>query len=313
MTRRSRRAETPGPSGFLVVDKAPGMTSHDVVDAARRWFGTRRIGHLGTLDPRATGVLPLAVRDATKLAPYVPTDPKLYVGSIRLGIATDTYDAEGEVVRRHEGELPSEEKVRAALESFVGEIEQIPPMYSSVKHAGEPLHRLARRGETVERAPRKVRIDRIEVHSFRSPDVEVEVECSGGTYVRSLAEDLGTMLSCGAHLLELRRLRSGPFALADAVPLEEMADAAERGEAHARLVAPQDALAMTQVHLTEDDARRVQHGGDVPCPPVAGPPPRPGRRVAALDPGGRLLAIMDVRPDRRLHPVRVLAPVDPQG
>ena len=313
MTRRSRRAETPGPSGFLVADKPPGVTSHDVVNAARRWFGTRRVGHLGTLDPRATGVLPLAVRDATKLAPYVATEPKVYAGSIRLGIATDTYDAEGEVVRRHEGELPSEEKVRAALEEFLGEIEQIPPMYSSVKHGGEPLHRLARRGETVERAPRQTRIDRIDVHSFRSPDIEVEVECAGGTYVRCIAEDLGAALSCGAHLLELRRTQSGPFGLAEAVPMEEMAAAAERGEADSRLVLPQTALAMAQVELSEIDARRVQHGGDVPCPPVAGPPPRPGRRVAALDPAGRLLAIMDVRPDRRLHPVRVLAPVDPQG
>ena len=313
MTRRSRRGERPGPSGFLVADKPPGMTSHDVVNAARRWFGTRRVGHLGTLDPRATGVLPLAIRDATKLAPYVATEPKVYVGSIRLGVATDTYDAEGEVVRRHDGDLPSEEKVRAALESFLGEIDQVPPMYSSVKRGGEPLHRIARRGETVEREPRRVRIDRIDVHAFRSPDVEVEVECSGGTYVRSLAEDLGAALSCGAHLLELRRTRSGPFSLEQAVPLEAMAAAAERGEAESRLVAPADALAMPRVELSEVDAGRVRHGGDVPCPPVAGPPPRPGRRVAALGPDGRLLAILDVRPDRRLHPVRVLAPVDPQG
>jgi tRNA pseudouridine55 synthase len=313
MTRRSRRAEEPGPSGFLIADKPPGLTSHDVVNAARRWFGTRRVGHLGTLDPRATGVLPLAVRDATKLAPYVASDPKIYVGSIRLGVATDTYDAEGEVVRRHEGELPSEEKVRAALADFVGEIDQVPPMYSSVKHGGEPLHRLARRGETVERAPRRVRIDRIDVHAFRPPDVEIQVECSGGTYVRCLAEDLGVALSCGAHLLHLRRTRSGPFGLDGAVQMEEMAAAAERGEAESHLIPAQDGLAMPRVELPAADARRVQHGGDVPCPPVAGPPPRPGRRVAAIDPAGRLLAIMDVRPDRRLHPVRVLAVVDPQG
>ena len=163
MSKRSRREEAPGPSGFLVVDKPEGPTSHDVVTLTRRVLGVSRIGHTGTLDPLATGVLPLAVRDATKVVPYVPTDPKVYTGSIELGAATDTYDAEGTVLRRHEGPLPGEEAVRAALRAFVGEILQVPPMYSSVKHEGEPLHRIARRGGHVEREPRKVRIHSIAV------------------------------------------------------------------------------------------------------------------------------------------------------
>jgi tRNA pseudouridine55 synthase len=291
MTKRSRRGETPGPSGFLVVDKPAGMTSHDVVDAARRSFGTRRIGHLGTLDPLATGVLPLAVRDATKVVPYVPTDPKVYAGSIELGTATDTYDAEGAVLRRHEGPLPGEEAVRAALRNFVGEILQVPPMYSSVKHAGEPLHRIARRGGHVEREPRKVHIESIEVSAYRPPLVDVKVVCSGGTYVRSIADDLGRELGCGAHLAFLRRDRSGPFLAAQAVSLEALADAATREAAGTLLVPPASVLGLPVVTLAPAQVRRVSHGGEVPSPP----------------------SLMEVRPDRCLHPLRVVHSVAPQG
>ena len=175
MSRRSRRekAEAPGPSGFLVVDKPAGWTSHDVVDAARGWLGTQRIGHLGTLDPQATGVLPLAVRDATKLAPFVPSDPKVYRGVIRLGAETDTLDGDGQVLTRFEGALPEVDAVRAVLTTFLGEHEQIPPMYSAVKQGGVPLYRLARRGEEVERAPRKVRIDSFTLLRYDPPEAEV--------------------------------------------------------------------------------------------------------------------------------------------
>jgi tRNA pseudouridine55 synthase len=296
-----------------VVDKPRGLTSHDVVDAARRALGTRRVGHLGTLDPLATGVLPLAVRDATKLVPYVATDPKVYAGSIELGTATDTFDAEGVVVSRHEGELPGEAAVRAALGAFLGEILQVPPMYSSVKHAGEPLHRIARRGGHVERAPRKVRVHRAEVRGYRPPLVDVEVVCSGGTYVRSLADDLGRALGCGAHLANLRREQSGPFVAAQAVSLPQLEEAAARGAAEALLLAPVAVLGLATFSLTAGQARRVSHGGDVPAPPAVGPPPAPGTRVAALDEQGQLVALMEVRPDRRLYPLRVIQSVAPQG
>lgn len=312
MTRHPRRGETPGPSGFLVVDKPPGMTSHDVVDAARRALGTRRIGHLGTLDPLATGVLPLAVRDATKLVPYVATDPKIYSGSIELGSATDTYDAEGTVLRRHPGPLPGEDAVRAAVRGFVGEVLQVPPMYSSVKHAGEPLHRIARRGGHVERAPRKVNIQSIDVLGYRPPLVDVKVVCSGGTYVRSLAEDLGRALGCGAHLAHLRRDRSGPFLAAQAVSLEALEEIAASG-AVATLLAPTAVLGIPVVMLAPAQVRRVSHGGEVPSPPSVGPPPQPGTRVAAVDGEGELVALMEVRPDRRLYPLRVVRSVAPQG
>ena len=309
MTRRS--AERPGPMGFLVVDKPVGWTSHDVVDAARRWFGTRRVGHLGTLDPLATGVLPLAIREATKLVPFVSVGDKVYVGTIRLGVSTETYDGEGRVTHEHDGPLPAEAAVRRALESFVGEIEQLPPMYSSVKRHGVPLHRLARRGEEVERATRRVRIREIRMHHYAPPEIGIEVACSPGTYVRTLAHDLGEQLGCGAHLSGLRRTRSHPFELAQALGPEECEARAANGTLASALVPPDVALGLPRVSLSATQARRVLNGGDLPVAEARGelergPLPKPGDRVSALSPDGRIVAVMELRPDRRLHPLRVL-------
>jgi tRNA pseudouridine55 synthase len=299
--------------GFLVVDKPVGWTSHDVVDAARRWLGTRRVGHLGTLDPLATGVLPLAIREATKLVPFVGAGDKVYVGTIRLGVATETYDGEGRVTREHDGPLPSEAAVRAALDSFVGETLQVPPMYSSVKRHGVPLYRLARRGEEVERAPRPVSIRELRMHHYAPPEIGIEVTCSPGTYVRTLAHDLGEKLGCGAHLSGLRRTRSDPFELAQALGPEECEARAAAGTLDAALVAPDAALRLPRVRLTGTQARRVANGGDLPVAEARGelergPLPRPGDRAAALSPDGTLVAVMELRADRRLHPLRVLAP-----
>ena len=302
-----RVAEKPGPAGFLLVDKPTGWTSHDVVDAARRWLGTRRVGHLGTLDPLATGVLPLAIRAATKLAPYITDSRKSYVGSIELGVETDTLDAEGQVLRTHEGALPDEGAVEEALIDFEGEIEQVPPMYSAVKLSGVPLHRLAREGKHVERAPKKVRIDRIELVSFRSPLVELSVECSPGTYVRTLADDLGRRLGCGAHLRNLRRHRSGPFVLNAALTPEQLAEAAESGKIEQYLIPAVDVLGLAVVQLGPEEARRVKHG----CEVGASAQLAAGGRVAAVEPSGELLAVMEVLPGRRLKPLRVLQSVAP--
>jgi len=310
MSRRSRRdkPEAPGPSGFLVVDKPAGWTSHDVVDAARQWLGTQRVGHLGTLDPQATGVLPLAVRDATKLVSFVPSDPKVYRGVVRLGAETDTLDGDGQVVARFEGALPDETAVRAVLTTFLGEHEQIPPMYSAVKQAGVPLYRLARRGEEVERAPRKVRIDSFTLQRYDPPEVEVEVVCSPGTYVRVLAAEIGSRLGCGAFLQSLCRLRSGPFELAQAAKPELLIAESERGEIATRLVRPVAALGMPAMRLSAEDARRVLNGSPLP---QGGPMRLPGERIAALDPTGALLAILEVAPDHRLRPLRVLRRLAP--
>ncbi len=302
--RRTRRRERPGASGFLVVDKPAGCTSHDVVDEARRRFGTRRVGHLGTLDPQATGVLPLAVRAATKLVPFLPSMQKAYVGTVRFGIETDTLDAQGKVVRTHTGSLPDAASVEAALATFVGEIEQIPPMYSAVKQGGVPLHRLARRGEEVERAPKRVTIERLELLRFAAPDADISVLCGPGTYVRTLAADLGARLGCGALLQSLRRLQSGPFQITQAFTLEQLDEEAQAKKLDALLIPLDKALQIDEITLREEAVRRLCNGGDVS--PGSEFRRIPGTRAIAKDETGVPLALVELRADRRLWPLRVL-------
>ena len=305
MSRRRRRSgrERPGPAGFLVVDKPRGWTSHDVVEAVRRRLGTRRVGHLGTLDPLATGVLPLAVREATKLVPFLEGGAKSYAGTIRLGLETDTLDAEGRVVRRHEGPYPDEAALRAGLVAFTGEIEQLPPMFSAVKLGGVPLHRLARQGLEVERAPKRVRIERFELVKYSPPDAKIEVDCSAGSYVRALAADLGRHLGCGAYLASLRRTRSGPFTEDQALGEALLAREAEAGGIEARIIPPAAVLGFPVLRLTPEEVPPVLHGGEIPARDL---PLVPGRRVSALEPGGELIAVLEICPGRRLRPVRVL-------
>jgi tRNA pseudouridine55 synthase len=302
---RRKRHEEPGPSGFLVVDKPRGITSHDVVDAARRWLGTRRVGHLGTLDPQATGVLPLAIRESTKLVPFVEGGSKGYVGSIHLGARTDTLDGDGTVVERHDGPPPSLEEVTSAMATFRGDIEQTPPMYSAVKQGGVPLHKLARQGREVERPARKIHIERFALERYEPPRVQIEVTCSAGTYVRVLAAELGDRLGCGAYLESLRRTASGRFTLQQAVPMEQLEQDAEAGKLADRLIPEVEALGLPVFTLGEEESRRVVHGGDVPVGRsrfTEGP----GLRVAGVDRHGRLLAVLELRADFRLQPLRVV-------
>ncbi|MFP6655979.1 MAG: tRNA pseudouridine(55) synthase TruB, partial [Myxococcota bacterium] len=240
--QKRKKPEPPGPSGFVVVDKPAGQTSHDVVDAARQWFGTRRVGHLGTLDPQATGVLPLAIRGATKLIPFMDGAIKGYDGTVVLGSETDTLDREGVVLRRFSGALPDRAKVEAALAKFTGDIQQIPPMYSAVKKNGVALHKLARRGEEIERDPKWVTIDELELLRFDAPELDLRVRCSTGTYVRVIAADLGEALGCGAHLGALRRTRSGPFSLDEAHPFAVFEAAVAAGEVDSLMIPMVDAL-----------------------------------------------------------------------
>jgi len=307
VARRRKRTtrDRPGPAGFLVVDKPAGWTSHDVVDAAREWLGIRQIGHLGTLDPQATGVLPLAVRGATKLAPFFTADRKCYVGTVRLGLETDTLDGEGEVVARHAGVIPERGQVEEALAGFVGDIEQVPPMYSAVKRQGVPLHRLARRGEEVEREPKKVHIERLELLRFEAPDAEISVECGGGTYVRVLAADLGSALGCGAYLASLRRLCSGPFEIEQALDVDRCRQAGEARELEDMLIPPQAALDLPTMQLAPPAVARVKNGAEIS--PGTLERNRPGSRVSALDEEGRMIAVLELRADRRLWPLRVLS------
>ncbi len=208
-------------SGILNIDKPAGMTSHDVVDRVRQISGQRRVGHAGTLDPSATGVLIVCLGQATRVAEYLMASDKVYQAQIRLGVSTDTHDAEGEVTATAEVNV-REQEVREALASFVGSIQQVPPMYSALKREGVPLYKLARQGITVEREPRSVVIHDIELLDWNPPLLTIRVKCSPGTYVRALARDLGQKLDCGAHLQSLTRLASGHFTLEKAVSLDEL-------------------------------------------------------------------------------------------
>jgi tRNA pseudouridine55 synthase len=207
-------------SGLLLVDKPAEWTSHDVVNFIRRRFGIAKVGHCGTLDPAATGLLILVLGKATKLADRFSGQDKLYAGTMRLGVETDSQDADGKVTATHDVAGIGEGQVRAAAAGFVGEIMQVPPMVSAIKLNGRPLYKLARKGQVVEREPRPVTIHSFEIGAVALPDVTFTVACSKGTYVRTLCADLGAKLGCGAHLLCLRRLRSGEFDVKDAVTLD---------------------------------------------------------------------------------------------
>ncbi len=228
--------------GLLVVDKPVGWTSHDVVAKVRRITGVRRVGHAGTLDPAATGVLPVGVGQGTRVLEYLSATDKAYRATIRVGARTDTDDADGTVIEQRDWHGVTPADVRQALSRFVGLIDQVPPAYSAIKQHGVALHRLARRGVEVTPATRQVTIWRIDILDLTLPDVTIEVTCSKGTYVRSLARDLGDVLGCGAHLAALRRLRTGIFAESDAHTLEHLAAIAEAGGLPALLFAPDVAL-----------------------------------------------------------------------
>jgi len=209
-------------AGLLVIDKPAGMTSHDVVQQIRKTLSTSRVGHLGTLDPMATGVLPLCTGKATRLAQFFPTSPKEYVGRIRFGFATATYDREGEPLGPPQRFSSTESQVAEAMRAMTGPILQTPPPYSAKKIGGIRSHQLARKGETAAIAPVEVGIEAFELTAFEPPSIAFRVVCSGGTYVRSLAHDLGSRLGCGAHLESLRRLRSGTFGIDQAVGPERV-------------------------------------------------------------------------------------------
>jgi len=210
------------PDGLLLIDKPRGCTSHDVVDRLRRLTGWKKAGHFGSLDPLASGLLIIGFGRATRLFPVLSRLPKTYVGSIRLGVATDTYDAEGQPLAPPSSHLPSQEQLVQSLKAFEGEITQKPPLFSAKKYKGQPSHRLARRGQLPPLKPVKVIIYRLRLISYTPPDLNFELNCSSGTYVRSLAHDLGQTLGCGGHLAELKRVAVGPFRLEEAQTLEEV-------------------------------------------------------------------------------------------
>jgi tRNA pseudouridine55 synthase len=257
--------------GVLVVEKGPGVTSFQVVAHLRRMLRVPKVGHGGTLDPMATGVLPILLGAATKLTPYLLDRDKEYVATLRLGVTTDTLDATGRVLAERPVPCLEPSTIRAMLDRFEGEIEQVPPMFSALHVGGRRLHELARAGIEVPRAPRHVRIDRVELLGWVSPLLTLRIACGKGTYVRSLAADLGDALGCGARLEALQRTRTGSFTLGDALPwsVVQQGDPV-RLRAH---VLPMDRAVdhLPAVRLTGDEARRLACG-QRPALAPSGPP-----------------------------------------
>jgi tRNA pseudouridine55 synthase len=277
-------------SGLVIVDKPPGLTSHDVVGRIRRLAGTRRVGHAGTLDPMATGVLVIGVEKATRLLGHLALSEKEYSATIRLGQATDTDDAEGQVIAESSAAAVSESSLEAAVAALTGEIEQVPPGYSAIKVAGKRAYRLAREGAAPELAARSVTVAAFTVRAVRRVgdllDADVTVTCSSGTYIRALARDLGRALGVGGHLTALRRTRVGPYEIPGAATLDQLAT-----RFTVIPLAEAAAVAFRPVHLTGDQAGSVAHGGRVAISELDWPGGAPGP-VAAFAPDGSLIALL---------------------
>jgi tRNA pseudouridine55 synthase len=253
-------------SGVLVVDKPVGLTSHDVVQIIRRGTSIRRAGHTGTLDPRASGVLVVLLGPAVRLSEYVSASDKRYQATIRLGSSTDTFDAEGRITASASVDNISEEQFEEILDQYVGEIEQVPPPYSAIKVGGRKAYEMAREGEEVNLEPRVIQVYSLELLEWDPPEAVVDVFCSSGTYVRSLANDLGNALGVGAHLVGLRRTKSGRFTLRDAVPLRRLQESFVAGDWYKYLIPAAEALAdWPMVELDADQVELVRHGHRVPA------------------------------------------------
>jgi tRNA pseudouridine55 synthase len=291
-------------NGLLVLDKPPGMTSRDAVDQAGKWFPRRtKIGHTGTLDPLATGLLVLCIGHATRLAEYVQQMGKTYRSTIMLGGRSDTDDADGNITPSTGVSPIDETRVRAALTAFIGPIEQTPPVYSAVKIDGKRAHELARRGREFEIAPRIVHINAIEIIGYAWPELRLEIDCGKGTYIRSLARDLGEKLGCGAYVRELRRLRIGRFLEADAVKLDDSLP-----EARSRLLPMKAAVAdLPQVKIDSAEAETLRHGQ--PIVPAKNLQLMLDSEIALIDERDGLIGVGIVKRDGLIWPVKSLPEV----
>jgi len=250
-----------GIDGLLVVDKPEGITSLDVVREIKHRFEVKKAGHIGTLDPFATGVLPVVINEGTKLVPFLKEGSKEYEATLRLGEETNTDDWTGKVILSKPWEGVQPEKVEALLHTFLGKIRQIPPMFSAVKMQGQPLYRLARKGMEVERKEREVEIYNIEMEEVALPLIRFKVSCSKGTYIRTLGRDIGKKIGCGAHLLRLRRIRSGPFTLEQAISWEELRNLSQPDALRPWLISLDAALpSLPEVIGDEQSVRKVRFG-----------------------------------------------------
>lgn len=301
MTARSLRAKREAVDGVLLLDKPPGITSQSAVSRVKHLYNAEKAGHTGTLDPAATGLLPIALGEATKFSSALLDADKTYVATVRLGITTATGDLEGEVTAQSTVETDVD-RIEAALAQFRGEITQVPPMYSALKHQGKPLYTYARQGKEIERLPRAVTISELTLEDYIAPDLVLTVACSKGTYIRVLAEDLGRALGCGAALAALRRTRVGRFDVADATGLEALA-AASAPERLQKLLAVDAMIAeLPALSLDAHQSSRVASGQGVECVESLAV-----GVVRLLGPGGEFLGIAESTGSGRLQPRRLVA------
>jgi tRNA pseudouridine55 synthase len=276
--------------GLLLIDKPRGVTSHDVVDVVRRGLGTRKVGHAGTLDPMATGLLLIGVGRATRLLRFLGALPKTYEGALRLGIETTTLDADGDVVRETAVDVTGSQ-IGDAMRALVGDSLQRPPAYSAVKVGGRKLYEAAREGEPLEAEPRPIRVDAFDLLSYEAPDATFRVTCSGGTYVRVLAADVGAALSCGAHLVALRRTAIGPYTTDDAIPPDGAGEPLPLDAAVSHL---------PRLDLDADEAVAASHGRPLGPAGLTGP-------YGVFGPDGHLIGVYE-DDGPRARPQVILAP-----
>jgi len=293
-------------SGVLVLDKPVGMTSNDAVQAVKRLFRAEKVGHTGALDPLATGVLPLCFGEATKFSQFLLDSDKRYWTRVRLGVATTTGDAEGEVVASCPVRQFSTDDIEAALDLFRGEIAQVPSMFSAIKHQGQPLYKLARQGIEIDREARRVVVYENRLVARDGDDIELEIHCSKGTYIRTIAEDLGRALGCGAHVTALRRLSAGPYQASDSVTFETL-DACGSDAALDSLLLSIDSAVATwpEVRLNEDSAYYMRQGQAV----IVAHAPRSGLvRLSAISEQGRsrFMGVGEILDDGRVAPRRLV-------
>lgn len=291
------------PFGVLVVDKPVGPTSHKVVSIVRKGTRARKVGHTGTLDPRASGVLVLCLGAATRLSEYLAEGRKEYEAVVRFGIVTDTYDADGRVLETTD-RVPSLEEIKSVLPEFEGQVDQTPPVYSAIRVKGKRAYELARSGEDVEMESRPVDIYALEALTYQPPDFLLRVECSSGTYIRSLAHDLGQRLSAGAHLAALRRSRSGHFGLEQAVALSELERGFNDGSWREHLIPAAESLPdFPKVRIASDQVSLVRNGHSIPADGEA------EGLARGITPNGTLAAILEAVSDGEIwHPVKVFLP-----
>ncbi|MBP1714586.1 MAG: pseudouridine synthase [Deltaproteobacteria bacterium] len=286
-------------NGVLVIDKPKGWTSHDVVARVRKVLKVRKAGHGGTLDPLATGVLPIYLEEATKLVPFNLEGAKEYVATLRLGQETDTLDADGKIVAEIREFSFTREKIEESLKSFRGTIRQRPPVFSAIKKGGVPVYRKARAGEKPQLAERTAVIESLELRDVSLPYATIAVTCGRGTYIRSLAADIGRTLGCGAHVFELRRMRSGLFTLEQAIPMEEFANRAERGTIEERVLLLKDSVDLaTTIQVGSETGKKIKQGRSIRLQELAGSERgllKEGQRVGLCEGPSNLLAIAEAR------------------